>query len=196
MVVVETSTSASPREEHVHLLFELALPHLPVGDEERAGVSCCSFSATSSIGSTRCAGRTPGRRARPRARALPSPFPRRTRLPSFGWAASFRRRLDDRDVAQPGERHVQRARDRRGADVNTSTSRRSARSSSFCATPKRCSSSRITSPSSLGITSRLSTRCVPISTSTLPSRKSASTCLTSFGGRKRETISTRTGKSR
>ena len=52
--------------------------------------------------------------------------------------------------------------------ASTSTSSRSARSSSFCATPKRCSSSRITSPSSFGITSRESTRCVPISTSTLP----------------------------
>ena len=30
-------------------------------------------------------------------------------------AAALRRRLDDRDVAQPGERHVQRARDRRRA---------------------------------------------------------------------------------
>ncbi len=79
---------------------------------------------------------------------------------------------------------------------STSTSRRSARSSSFCATPKRCSSSTITRPSSLGITSRLSTRCVPISTSTLPASKSATTCFCSFGLRKREIISTRTGKSR
>ena len=80
--------------------------------------------------------------------------------------------------------------------VSTSTSSRSDFSSSFCATPKRCSSSRMTRPSSFGITSRLRTRCVPMSTSTLPSAKSASTCFTSFGERKRETISTRTGKSR
>ena len=65
---------------------------------------------------------------------------------------------------------------------STSTSSRSARSSSFCATPKRCSSSTITSPSSFGITSRLSTRCVPIRTSTLPASKSATTCFCSFGG--------------
>ena len=39
-------------------------------------------------------------------------------------------------------------------------------------------------------------RCVPMSTSTFPSAKSASTCFTSVGRRKRETISTRTGKSR
>ena len=66
--------------------------------------------------------------------------------------------------------------------VSTSTSSRSDFSSSFCATPKRCSSSRMTSPSSFGITSRLSTRCVPMRTSTLPSAKSARTCFTSFGG--------------
>ena len=36
---------------------------------------------------------------------------------------------------------------------------------------------------------------MPISTSTFPAAKSASTCLTSAGFRKRETISTRTGKS-
>ena len=37
---------------------------------------------------------------------------------------------------------------------------------------------------------------MPTRISTLPAWKSASTCLTSFAGRKRETISTRTGKSR
>ncbi len=55
--------------------------------------------------------------------------------------------------------------------VSTSTSSRSDLSSSFCATPNRCSSSRITSPSSFGITSRLRTRCVPMRTSTLPARE-------------------------
>ena len=74
--------------------------------------------------------------------------------------------------------------------ARTSTSRRSERRSSFCATPNRCSSSTITSPSSFGITSRDRTRCVPISTSTLPSANSASTRFTSAAVRKRETIST------
>ena len=37
MIVVETSTSASPREERVHPLLELALAHLAVRDEERGG---------------------------------------------------------------------------------------------------------------------------------------------------------------
>ena len=52
--------------------------------------------------------------------------------------------------------------------ASTSTSSRSERSSSFWATPKRCSSSTITRPRSFGITSRESTRCVPMRTSTLP----------------------------
>ena len=55
------------------------------------------------------------------------------------------------------------------ADIaSTSTSSRSWRRSSFWATPKRCSSSSTTSPSSCGTTSRESTRWVPTSTSTLP----------------------------
>ena len=54
----------------------------------------------------------------------------------------------------------------------------------------------MTSPSSFGITSRESTRCVPISTSTLPAAKSARIRFTSAGRRKRETISTVTGRSR
>ena len=62
---------------------------------------------------------------------------------------------------------------------STSTSSRSARRSSFCATPNRCSSSTITSPSVFGTTSRDSTRWVPISTSTLPSAYAASAALTS-----------------
>ena len=65
--------------------------------------------------------------------------------------------------------------------ASTSTSSRSARRSSFCATPKRCSSSTITSPSSFGITSRERTRCVPISTRPCPAANSASTRFTSAG---------------
>ena len=57
--------------------------------------------------------------------------------------------------------------------ASTSTSSRSCRSSSFCATPNRCSSSTITRPRSFGITSRERTRCVPMRTSTLPRGKVA-----------------------
>ena len=54
---------------------------------------------------------------------------------------------------------------------STSTFRRSWRSSSFCLTPKRCSSSTIRRPRSFGRTSRESSRWVPIRMSTLPSRE-------------------------
>ena len=37
MIVVETSTSASPREEREHLVLELALRHLAVRDEHARG---------------------------------------------------------------------------------------------------------------------------------------------------------------
>ena len=58
------------------------------------------------------------------------------------------------------------------ADIEiTSTLSLSWRSSSFCLTPKRCSSSTISSPRSFARTSRESTRCVPIRMSTLPSRE-------------------------
>ena len=80
--------------------------------------------------------------------------------------------------------------------ASTSTSSRSERRSSFWATPNRCSSSRITSPSSFGITSRDRRRWVPTSTSTFPAAKSAITCFVSAGLRKRETISMLSGKSR
>ena len=57
---------------------------------------------------------------------------------------------------------------------STSTFSFSWRSSSFCLTPKRCSSSTITSPRSSARTSRESSRWVPIRMSTLPSAKRAS----------------------
>ena len=50
----------------------------------------------------------------------------------------------------------------------TSTRSFSWRSSSFCLTPKRCSSSTISSPRSFARTSRDSSRCVPIRMSTSP----------------------------
>ena len=76
---------------------------------------------------------------------------------------------------------------------STSTRRRSWRSSSFCFTPKRCSSSTIRRPRSFGRTSRDSSRWVPIITSTVPSEKPFSASRTSFGERKREATSMRTG---
>ena len=61
-------------------------------------------------------------------------------------------------------------------------------------TPKRCSSSMITSPKSYGFTSRERSRCVPTSTDTLPSANPASARDCSAGVRKRESTSTVTPK--
>ena len=69
------------------------------------------------------------------------------------------------------------------------------RSTSFWRTPKRCSSSTTTRPSSLGRTSVLSSRCVPTSTSTSPLPKAASVLRCSAPLRKRETMPTLTGRS-
>ena len=81
--------------------------------------------------------------------------------------------------------------------ASTSTSSRSERSSSFCATPKRCSSSTIDEPEILRRSRRArAAGACRRGRRPCPPAKSASTCLTSSAGRKRETISTRTGKSR
>ncbi len=82
-----------------------------------------------------------------------------------------------------------------GLAVSVSTSTPSAMrfTASLCVTPKRCSSSTTRRPSSLNCTSCASSRCVPMTTSTLPS---ASPCTTAFccaGERKRLSSSTRTG---
>ena len=77
--------------------------------------------------------------------------------------------------------------------LSTSTRSLSWRNSSFCLTPKRCSSSTISRPRSFGRTSRESRRWVPIRMSTLPSAKSATASRDSFGVRKRDTISIRNG---
>ena len=58
------------------------------------------------------------------------------------------RRLDHRHVAQAQQRHVQRARNRRGAHAEHDPRFLSCFSRSLCLTPKRCSSSTITRPRS------------------------------------------------
>ena len=71
----------------------------------------------------------------------------------------------------------------------TSTLSLSWRSSSFCLTPKRCSSSTMSSPRSFARTSRLSRRCVPMRMSTLPAANPAIASFCSLAGRKRLTCS-------
>ena len=77
--------------------------------------------------------------------------------------------------------------------VTTSTSLRSFFSCSLCLTPKRCSSSTTTSPRSLNDTSCESSRWVPISTSTLPSRARERISFASLAVWKRLIISTAIG---
>ncbi len=79
--------------------------------------------------------------------------------------------------------------------VSTSVSRRSCLSRSLCFTPNRCSSSITSSPNSSNFTSGLSSRCVPITMSTLCSPTAATTSFCCLAVWKRLNISMRTGKS-
>ena len=78
--------------------------------------------------------------------------------------------------------------------VSTSMDSRKFFSCSLCCTPKRCSSSMMTSPRSCGFTSRESSRCVPTSTCTSPLAKPARAAFCCSGVRKRESTSTVTPK--
>ncbi len=71
----------------------------------------------------------------------------------------------------------------------TSTRSLSWRSSSFCLTPKRCSSSTMIRPRSLARTSRLMIRWVPMRMSTAPDAKPAIAAFCAAGERKRLTCS-------
>ena len=140
-------------EEREHPLLELALRHLAVGDEEAQLRAELPRAARPLPRSSRrgCAGRRTGPRARARARARAwtssssySPTCVRIgRRPSGGVSMTLMSRSPASDMCSV-----------RGIGVadseSTSTSRRSWRSSSFCATPKRCSSSTITSPRFFG----------------------------------------------
>ncbi len=77
--------------------------------------------------------------------------------------------------------------------VSTSTWVRSCLSCSFCFTPKRCSSSTMSSPRSLKATSPASSLCVPMRMSTLPSWERLSTSRTSGAFFMPEMTSTVTG---
>ena len=77
--------------------------------------------------------------------------------------------------------------------ASTSTSVRSRFRYSLCSTPNRCSSSMITSPSSLKRVSADSSRCVPITTSTLPSNRPRCVSATSLSLWNRDMARTTTG---
>ena len=164
MIVVETSTSASPRRKECIRSSSSFSRIWPCATRKRSpGQSCCSCSARSSIVSTRLC----------RKNACPSRSPSRSSA-SFTSSSSYsptvvrigRRPSGGVSMIEMSRIPASERWSVRGIgvalSVSTSTSSRSDLSSSFCATPNRCSSSRITSPSSFGITSRLRTRWVPI----------------------------------
>ena len=80
------------------------------------------------------------------------------------------------------------------ADIaSTSTLVRSAFRCSLCSTPNRCSSSMTTSPRSLNRTPEVSSRCVPMTTSTVPSATPSRAAFASFSELNRERAATFTG---
>ncbi len=77
--------------------------------------------------------------------------------------------------------------------VSTSTLARSFFSCSLCSTPNRCSSSTMTRPRSLNLVSEENSRCVPMTTSTEPSRRPSSVAFASVSVWKRDSAFTTTG---
>ena len=80
--------------------------------------------------------------------------------------------------------------------VSVSTCFVRSRSFSLWVTPKRCSSSMISSPKSLNSTFLFSSLCVPMSRSTRPSFTRCNISFTCLGLRKRDSTSTVTGNAR
>ena len=78
--------------------------------------------------------------------------------------------------------------------VSTSTFVRSALMCSLCSTPKRCSSSTISRPRSLNRVLLLNSRCVPMTTSIVPSARPARTVRASASVWNRDRAATFTGK--
>ena len=79
--------------------------------------------------------------------------------------------------------------------VKTSTSARSDFRTSFCRTPKRCSSSMMTKPRRIKLTSLDKSLWVPMTMSIVPSLMPTIALATSFADLKRESSTTFTGQS-
>ena len=174
MIVVATRQSASPRRNSSIVRSSSRLVHLPVrlGEADAGAERAQPLGGLVQASRSGCGGRRPGRRARPRAGSPCAPAPRRRgrrRCGSAGGPPAASR--SPRCRAGPRGSSAACA----GSASPTSRARRpcsfSWRSSSFCRTPKRCSSSTISRPSSSARTSRESSRWVPIRMSTLPSAK-------------------------
>ena len=78
--------------------------------------------------------------------------------------------------------------------VKTSTSARSFLSTSFCLTPKRCSSSMTTNPKRAKFTFSDKSLCVPTTISIVPFSRPSRTCALCLALLKRESSATRTGQ--
>ena len=183
MIVVQTRTSAAPSANASITFSRRALGHLAVPDDEPrarqhpaellglrldrldAVVDVEDLAAAIELAQDRVADE-PGRR-----------------LGDAGLdrQAVLRRRLDDATGrGSPASARLS-VRGIGVADrVRTSTSRRSRLSRSLAATPNRCSSSTTTSPRSLNRTSLLSSRCVPMTMSTVPSARPSIAAACSF----------------
>ena len=98
-----------------------------------------------------------------------------------------------RQVADAGERQVERPRDRRGGQRQDVDLARSCLSRSLAATPNRCSSSTTTRPRSLNGRPSMSSRCVPMTMSTAPSARPASVAACSFAETNRDRSRTSSG---
>ena len=201
MMVVENSTSASPRRNVHHHVLQLALGHLAVADADaqpRAPAAQRLGRLVDRLDPVVQVERLARRGAILAAQRLARPAPRRTprracvigRRPRGGVVITEMSRRPDSDMCSVRGIGV--------ADIaNTSTSSRSWRSSSFWATPKRCSSSTTTRPRLAGTTSRDSTRWVPIRTSTLPVAEARrARAFTSAAARKPRDHLDRDGRSR
>ena len=153
MIVVEHEHVVVAAQEREHDLLELrARAICPWPTPTRtSGTRRRSFSAVSSIVSTRLCRKKTCRRARARggwrARRAPRPTPPR----ACGSAGGRRGGVAITEMSRRPASDMCSVRGIGVADSeSTSTSSRSWRRSSFCATPKRCSSSTITSPSVFG----------------------------------------------
>ncbi len=98
------------------------------------------------------------------------------------------------DISRIPEMPISSVRGMGVADMaSTSTSVRSCLRNSLCSTPNRCSSSMISRPSLANRTSGDSSRCVPITMSTLPAASPSSVSATSLSDWNRDIARTVTG---
>ena len=195
MIVVHTSTSNRPSQKSTHHLLQRALVHLAVGDgDARLGHQLAQ----------RGGGHVDGLHAvvHPEHLALAQQLAA-DRLDGDALVVAAdegedrlavgRRGLQQRQVADADEAHLERARDGRGGQREHVDVVFSFFIASLACTPKRCSSSTTSRPRSLNTTPSCSRRWVPMTQSTSPVFSPSMTFFASFAVRKRLSTSTRIG---